>query len=175
MIGALASAGLRHDPLIIDEVVVNHSWITMEQMMDMITIAEMTRPHRHQYRYFCRLPGGGPGFGGGYHRRDYTLRHHRLHRGGLFFETPWPPGGPGGAAGHPAGGGGSDRFCRDFFCLQRRFQPGPGLDCPGGSACLLAFPAASYSSFSRRRNFGHAYLLTDPSPGSLFLSRKFKM
>ncbi|MGI6551794.1 MAG: chromate transporter [Bacillota bacterium] len=29
-------------PLIIDEVVVNHSWITMEQMMDMITIAEMT-------------------------------------------------------------------------------------------------------------------------------------
>ena len=28
--------------LIIDEVVFNHSWITMEQMMDMITIAEMT-------------------------------------------------------------------------------------------------------------------------------------
>lgn len=29
-------------PLIIDEVVVNNSWITMEQMMDMVTIAEMT-------------------------------------------------------------------------------------------------------------------------------------
>ncbi len=104
-------------PLIQNQVVSLHHWISMAEFTDLITISQMTPDHRHQFRHLCRNQDRRNARCTCCDSRMYpALLHHCDHYCISVYEIP--------KSGHPAGNSwdaSSRRRCTD--CLCRNFDP----------------------------------------------------